>query len=77
MLLAEAAPWMRGPARGHLTRVLNQVDLPHLVWMIDPDGNQVQPVHRHWLDSLTAKGIAPWLAAYWAGRRLGLVESPR
>ena len=42
---------------------------------IGPDGRQVTEERRYLCESLTVKGIAPWLISYWMGRRLGLLDS--
>jgi hypothetical protein len=68
-LMADAVPYMRPHALPALSLVLGKVGLDQLTWAIDPDGKQIMPEREHWTESLTSKGIAAWLLAYWICRR--------
>ena len=72
-MLADAAPWMRAEAQKTAHSILTQVGLRQLCWGSDSDGTQTFEKRAHRNFSLSSKAISPWLAAYWMGRRTGLV----
>lgn len=72
-LVAEAVPWIRESTAPVLRHTLEKIDLPQMLWTTDPDGKQVPPERVHMKDSLPSKAITAWLAAYWSGRRLGIL----
>ena len=73
-LLADAVPRMKPSAREVIKRVIRNTDVSRFLRTHDPDGRQVYEKRRHWLSSLTSKGIAAWLLAYWMARRLRLLD---
>lgn len=72
-LMADAIKWENSEAIDSLKTIMNKLTVSDMTRAHDPDGKQCYEPRRHWLDSLSSKGLATWLLTYWFSKRTGLI----
>jgi hypothetical protein len=68
MVAAKYAPHIRQDAINLAKRILEAVDGLRLRWIIDPDGQQLEPCNRVMENVLSSEGPSTYLIGFWRGR---------
>lgn len=72
LLVARHCPERRDEAAGYAADMLRALEPRHLLWIADPDGQQVPPELNYFTRFLSSEAPECLIASYWEGRRLGL-----
>ena len=74
MVVARHCPPFRDEAATFATETFNRLQPHHLLWIADPDGEQIPAQLRYFTEFLSSEVPECLIASYWEGRRLNLWE---
>ena len=72
MTAIDHAPEIAVDALALAKRILDVIDGPHLLWIHDPDGDQLSKYDQFMNNILSSEGPATVLTCFWRGRVQGL-----
>jgi hypothetical protein len=77
MLIARHCPAQRDETAGYTADLLRELEPRHLLWIADPDGQQVPPELNYFTHFLSSEMPECLIATYWEGRRQGALVLKR
>jgi len=72
MSAIDYAPGIADQAQGLARKILDVIDDKHLLWVYDPDGDQLSKYDKFMDNCLSSEGPATAMLAFWRGRTRGL-----
>ena len=72
MVVARHCPAKRQEAAAFCQETYRRMRPDHLLWISDPDGEQIPPELRYFSEFLSSEVPECVVASYWEGRNLGL-----
>jgi hypothetical protein len=71
-LIADALPEKMELVKPFIICVLRKVNIEDMRWRVNKGTEEIFPEKEFLYNSLTSKGITPWLCCYWMSRRIGI-----
>ena len=72
LVVARHCPPKRAEASAFAGETLRRLEPRHLLWIVDPDGEQVPPELNYFTKFLSSEVPECLIASYWEGRLLNL-----